>query len=134
MTNSPFLAPASASGGIDLDSVLGSLLLVTVLGQEHGVQTVHGPADPIRANVAVLDGDHKGEEHEDVLLFPRVLISQLRPRVGGNVLGRLEKGTARTGQSAPWILAEATEADVAIGTAYLAGKVSTPASANTAPF
>lgn len=134
MSTSPFAAPAPASGGIDLDSVLGALLLVTVNGQEIGVNTVHGSADPIRADVAVLDGEHKGETHPDVLLFPRVLISQLKPRIGQKVLGRLGKGTAKAGQSAPWVLEEATEADVAVGTAYLAQGFAAPAASHAAPF
>jgi hypothetical protein len=126
MSASPFAAPAPASGGIDLNANLGALLLITVKAQEHGVKTRFGDADPVRADVAILDGPNAGEELEEILLFPRVLISQLRSRIGQRVLGRLQQGTATAGQDPPWILAEATEDDVKLGTAHLAGGIAKP--------
>jgi hypothetical protein len=119
MTANPFSAPATSSGisWADLD---GLLLMIEPLSEETGIPTVHGEAKAIRANVVVLDGPNAGERHDDTLVFPKVLSSQLRPKIGEKVLGRLGQGQKKPGQSAPWILNEATEADVQIGVAYLA--------------
>jgi hypothetical protein len=46
--------------------------------------------------------------YEDVLWFPKVLVGSLKGRVGQKVLAVLGKGTAKPGQSAPWILVDAT--------------------------
>ncbi len=69
-----------------------------------------------------------------MLIFPRVLQSQLRAYIGTGkgALGRLGKGVAKAGQSAPWQLDTPTDADKATARAYLAGK-SAPAPAGTAP-
>lgn len=71
--------------------------------------------------MAVLDGEHKGEVHDDVLIFPRVLQSQLAAAVGAAdpaVVGRLGQGTAKPGKSAPWLLAEPTPDDLATAAKY----------------
>ena len=59
--------------------------------------------------------------HEDVLWFPKVLVGSLKGRIGQKVLAVLGKGTAKPGQSAPWILVDATTDDdcVTAATAYL---------------
>lgn len=119
MTSNPFSSPAPATGGLDLKSLLGALLIVEPLSVEDGVQTVHGPATAVRATVHVVDGPNANEVHEDVLIFPKVLVGQLRTRLNQRVLGRLGQGLARPGQSAPWILQEAEAADIAAGTEYL---------------
>jgi hypothetical protein len=133
MSNSPFATPATAQG-IKWADHKGELLLIDVKSMETGVSTTFGESDAVRADVAVIDGESKGETYPDCLIFPKALISQLRPRIGARVLGRLTQGVAKAGQSAPWLLAEATEADVAVGTAYLAGGISKPAESHTAPF
>lgn len=127
----PFAAPAAAGGAVDLKTLHGSLLLITVSAVESGIQTVHGPSDAIRADIAVLDGTEKGEEYSDALLFPKVLQSQLKSRVGQKVLGRLGQGQAKPGQSAPWVLQEATPEDKQVGIAYLSNGFAAPAA--TAP-
>lgn len=122
--SSPFGSPTPPGAGIDLKTINGALLLVTVHAVEHDINTVHGASDAIRCDVAVLDGDSKGEEYNETLLFPKVLQSQLRAHVGGKIIGRLGQGTAKPGQSPPWVLAEPTENDVNAGKAYLAGALS----------
>jgi len=42
------------------------------------------------------------------------------------VLGRLGQGEAKKGQSAPWMLSEATEADKVIGRNYIAKNSEAP--------
>jgi hypothetical protein len=115
-----FKDPSAGGDRLVYIELENALLLITVKGQEHGIETSFGTADPIRADVAVLDGPHKGDEYHDALIFPKMLISQLRSNEGEMVIGRLGKGTAKPGQSAPWTLAAATDADKAVGERYLA--------------
>lgn len=107
---SPFAAPASAQG-LDYQALLGALLIIEVLTQEHDVSTTYGLKDPIRANITVVDGDHAGTIYEDTLLFPTALVSQLRPNIGSKVLGRLTQGEAKPGQKPPWLLASPSDDD-----------------------
>lgn len=113
-----FTDPSTATG-IDWKELHGSLLLFRVHGQEVGIKTVHGDSNAIRADVVVLDGDKEGEEFSDTLVFPKVLQSQLKPRVGQMVLGRLGQGHKKPGQSPPWTLSTATDEEKKVGTAYL---------------
>ena len=113
-----FADPSTATG-ITWADYHGALLLFKVTGQEVGIKTVHGDSNAIRADVTVLDGAHEGEEFTDTLVFPKVLQSQLKPRIGQMVLGRLGQGHKKPGQSAPWTLATAEAQDKVIGKAYL---------------
>lgn len=135
MTESPFAAPAPAAG-IQYDQLKGRLLVVEPHALEPKISTTLGEKDAIRADLHVIDQDEP-ETHEDVLIFPRVLISQLRPRIGQMVLGRLEQGIAKPGQSAPWRIAEATAQDQALGGDWLRKRKTTafsrPASDTGAP-
>jgi hypothetical protein len=133
--SNPFASPAPASGGIQWADVKGNLVLIEVLSVETGISTAFGATDAIRANVAVLDGPQQGEKYDDTLIFPKVLQGQLRSRVGQKVLGRVGQGNAKSGQSAPWLLEEAADADIKVGTDYLAGALKAPVPAgNTPPF
>ncbi len=125
MSQDPFASPGSAGAGIAWADHNGALLLIEVHAQETGIKTAFGDTDAIRANVVVIDDEDKVERYDDTLIFPKILQSQLRSKVGQKVLGRLGQGTAKPGQSAPWILAEATEEDKKAGVAYLAGQMST---------
>lgn len=132
MSNDTFTPPATPTG-IDLKQINGALLLIEVTAHETGIPTSFGPSNAVRANVTVLDGPNKGEQYTDTLLFPRVLQSQLKPAVGKPaVLARLGQGTAKAGQSPPWILNNPTDDDTATARKYLAymasqAPVSTPA-------
>jgi hypothetical protein len=116
-------APAAPGTGdkLDLKSLLGSLLYVTVTEYVTGIETSFGVTDAIRANVAVLDGEHKGDTLNDTLIFPSVLVGQLKSAVGAtdpNVVGRLGQGLAKPGKSAPWVLNEPSPADLDVATKY----------------
>lgn len=136
MSTNPFAAPATASG-IDWKANLGRLLVIEPHSVETAVPTSLGDKDAVRATIHVIDGPDP-ESYPDVLVFPRVLQGQLRTKVGEKVLGRLGQGQAKPGQSAPWVIQEASEADVAAGVAWLeAQKSSTfaaPAAAGAPPF
>lgn len=126
--NDPFGAPSSATG-IAWADLKGALLLFTVGPVEPEINTVHGVTSAVHAGVVVLDDKgtaDAGTVYLDTLVFPKVLQSQLKGSIGGMVLGRLGQGGAKKGQSAPWMLSEATEADNNICREYLARTVKAP--------
>jgi hypothetical protein len=130
-----FTTPAAPGGDeVPLNDLLGALLLFTVKEHLPEMETVHGPARPVSCAIAVLDGDHKGDTYPDALMFPRVLISQLKHAVGGGkVLGRLTQGEKKPGKNAPWKLDDPTEDDKATARKYLA-YVAEQAKAEASPF
>ena len=114
-----FAAPA-AGGGSDVRpaDLEGHLLVVEPLEYVASIPTMMGDKDAIRVTIHdITDTD----TYEDVLWFPKVLVGSLKGRIGQKVLAVLGKGTAKPGQSAPWILVDATtDADcVKAATAYL---------------
>jgi hypothetical protein len=119
MTNNPFAAPAAPGDGIKWEALTGRLVLVQPRSLEAGITTVYGVTEAVRADVVVLDGPDAGTKHDDTLIFPKVLQSQLKNRIDEKVLGRVSQGQAKPGQSAPWMLTEATEADIKVGVAWL---------------
>lgn len=128
MATSPFSRPSGAgdSPRIVWTDLEGSLLIVEPESVEHDVQTGMGQKDAVRAAVHVLDGPHAGEEYPDTLIFPRALQGQLSRQLGAKVLGRLGKGVAKPGQSAPWVLDYASEEDEEVAAAWLAARSKSP--------
>jgi len=53
------------------------------------------------------------------LIFPKVLITQLRSLTGQKVVARLGQGSAKSGQSAPWLLNAAEPGDLATAQVYV---------------
>lgn len=125
MPDSPFKDPSTATG-LHWPTLRGSLLLFKVVAQERHIATLHGLATAIRGDVTVLDGPLAGTVYTETLVFPRLLQSQLRPRIGSLVLGRLGQGFAKPDQKPPWTLAPATDDDRAIGMDWLTREVATP--------
>ena len=124
----PYAQPAAPGERINWADLLGSLLFFDVGRLEVGIPTVHGDADAVRANVAVLDGPAAGQVFEDTLVFGRSLVSSMRGLEGREMLGRLAQGKAQAGKSAPWLLEPHTPQDQAVADAYKAGRVTAPAS------
>jgi len=126
-SNDPFDGPGAGSGSLDLEALKGSLLLFTPRAVEN-VSTSFGPKDAIRGDVVAVDGPAKGEQLADVLVFPSVLVSQLREAAGTGrmVLGRLTQGNAKPGQKPPWRLDDPTEQDKTAGRAWLAANGPAP--------
>lgn len=127
---SMFTAPA-AGGGSDVRpaDLEGHLLIVEPQEYCETIPTSMGDKDAVRVTIHDVT---ESATHEDVLWFPKVLVGSLKGRIGQKVLAVLGKGTAKPGQSAPWILVDAsTEPDaVKAATAYLesiAGNQFTPA-------
>lgn len=131
MTDNPFSTPA-ASSGVEWESLKDSLLIIDVAAVEHDVPTVHGvAANVVKATISVVDGAKAGEVMADTLIFPKVLVSSLSPRVGHKVLARLGQGEAKPGKSAPWVLTDPTDEDVAKGIAFTKANVAPSAPSAT---
>lgn len=116
---STFTEPAPPGEGIQWEKHKGALLLVEPLELEEAVKTVHGEKDAVSANVSVIDGPGAGESYEECLIFPAVLVTQTKRKIGAKVLGRLGQGNKKPGQNAPWMLEKASESDVALAEAWL---------------
>lgn len=114
-----FAAPA-AGGGSDVRpaDLEGHLLIVEPLEYVASIPTSMGDKDAVRVTIHDITDS---TTYEDVLWFPKVLVGSLKGRVGQKVLAVLGKGTAKPGQSAPWILVDATTDNdcVKAATAYL---------------
>lgn len=129
----PFRDPSAGGDKMPLDQLEGALLLVSAKENVPEMMTSFGPSTAVRADVAVLDGVHNGAEYVDTLIFPKMLQSQLRGAIGEQVIGRLAKGKPKPGQSAPWLLNPATEADKTLGERYVA-TTTARAVADESPF
>lgn len=129
--SNPFASPGTPGSGIDYAALHKHLLLIEPTSVEKDIKTVYGDKEAVRATVTVLDGPDAGTQHTDTLIFPGLLIGQLRGKIGEKVLGRLAQGNGKPGQKPPWLLTEASEDDIKIGTAYLTGQF---ASADEPPF
>lgn len=131
---SMFASPSAPSGGITWADHRGALLLVEPLSFEAGIATSFGTTDAVRANVHVIDGPGAGESFDDTLIFPKLLVSQTKNNVGQKVLGRLTQGQAKPGQSAPWLLEAATEADIAKAEAWVKQQQASTVTTAQPPF
>src|SRR5689334_19277462 len=109
---SEFVSAAPPSGGITWADHTGKLLIIEPTSFETGIQTSFGSADAVKANIHVITGPGESEEFPEALVFPKLLASQLKGQIGRKVVGRLGQGTAKPGQSAPWLLEEATADDL----------------------
>lgn len=116
-----FTAPgASSSADIKPADLEGHLLVVEPLEYVENMPTSMGEKDAVRVTIHDIS---EQVTHEDVLWFPRVLVGSLKGRIGQKVLAVLGKGTAKPGQSAPWVLIDATGQGDAVqaATAYITG-------------
>jgi len=132
-----FSQPSPASNFRPAD-YQGNLILVWPTEYKTAIKTAFGDSDAIAARVVVLDTPTI-EEHDNVLFFQGALISTLKPSVGSTkpVLGRLGRGTAKPGQTAPFILTPFTEADAKAArdyfTAQFGGTSDAPKTAPAVP-
>lgn len=122
MTFDDFVQPAAPGNPVEWATLKGSLLVMEVLEAIDHIPTVHtmaGEKTPaVRVNLYVLDGPHQGQDRDGALVFPKALQGQLTTNVGRKVIGRLSQGQATPGKSAPWLLAPATDADLAAARAW----------------
>lgn len=117
-----FDAPTQGGGSLKAADVEGHVLVVEPSEYVASIATSFGEKDAIRVTVHDIT---TSETHTDVLLFGTALIGSLKGQIGKRVLGVMGKGTAKAGQSAPWVLIDASQdADaVTAATAYLNGAV-----------
>lgn len=122
-----FDGPGAASG-IQWSDYENLLLLIKPLEKDVSVNTSYGESKAVRADVTVLDGPNTGEEISDTLIFPKVLQGQVKSNAGSGRynLGRLGKGQAKPGQSAPWMLGDPTDADKQTARDHLAKNTEAP--------
>lgn len=123
----PFSSP-TGGGGARVSDYLGCLMLVKPLEFIAQMQTSIGSSDTIRGDAYILDGPNPGEEVTDMLFFQQALRRDLDRTMRGSspyLLGRLARGVAKPGKSAPWIFETPTEADAALARQFLAYKAST---------
>ena len=130
---SEFVSAAPPSGGIKWEDLKGKLLVIEPASFEAGIQTSFGAADAVKADVHVITGPGESETHAEALVFPKLLASQLKGQIGKKVVGRLGQGTAKPGQSAPWLLEEATPDDITKAQEWLTSRAPAVTSA-AAPF
>lgn len=128
---SEFVSAAPPSGGITWSDYQGKLLIIEPTSFETGIQTSFGVADAVKADVHVLTGPGESEDYPECLVFPKLLASQLKGQIGRKVVGRLAQGTAKPGQSAPWLLEEATPDDITKAQEWLSKQA--PAVTSAAP-
>lgn len=125
----PTQVEGSGGGGesLHIADVEGSLVVIRAEADEVVIDTKLGEASALPAQILVVDGKSAGPDWQRILLFGVVLRRQAgaaqksgRPLVG--VVGRGEP--FKVGQSAPWIIADPTAAQVeAARKAYLAVSV-----------
>lgn len=78
------------------------------------VTTSFGDSDGVELDLVDLDDTddtgQPGKVYRGAMWFPKALVNGLRPKIGGQpVLATVVQGTAKPGQSAPWLLQSATD-------------------------
>lgn len=116
-----FSAPATSGESVTPAEVEGHLLVVEPTEYKTDIATVHGPKDAVVVTVH----DIKTQTTTvGALWFSGVLVGSLKGQIGKRVLGIMGKGNAKPGQSAPWVLNDASgdPAAVTAATTYLTGQ------------
>lgn len=123
-----FAAPSAGGSGVNLGDLDGHLLVVEPIEYKANITTSLGARDAISATVHDIT---TSQTHEDMLIFPKVLVGSLKGRIGQRVLGTLGRGTAKPGQQAPWVLTDMSgdPGSVNDATRYLTDKVAATVSA-----
>lgn len=126
-----FVSANAPGEGIDWKELKDMLLVIEPLEVIEHVPTVHtkpGEKSPaVRANVYALTGPDTSDDYVDTLIFPKVLQGQTKGLVGEMVCGRLGQGQAKPGQSAPWVILDATPEDYEKAEAWDAARTKKPA-------
>jgi hypothetical protein len=118
-----FAAPQTGGGNVVKPAdIEGHLLVVEPTEFIEKMTTSMGESDAVGVTVHDIT---TGETTEGVLWFSKVLVSSLKGRIGTKVLAVMGKGDAKPGQTAPWVLKDASGEPKAVeaATAYLTGQV-----------
>lgn len=113
-----FSAPAAGSV-LKPAEIEGHLLIVEPREYIQSMATAMGDSDAVRCTVHDITTK---TTYEEVLWFSSVLVGSLKSRIGAKVLGVMGKGVAKPGQTAPWLLNDASGEPAALDAAraYLA--------------
>ena len=116
---SRFSNPGSATttAGFTVKDNDGSLIIAQAPIGRETVTTQHGEAEV--AIVSKLHNVDTGEVFDDAWFFGKVMVPQLTTGADGDILGRIGKGEAQPGKSAPWTLEDPTDDDVLQAEAYM---------------
>lgn len=109
-----FAAPASGGNVLKPADIEGHLLVVEPQEFRENMPTSMGESDAIQVTVHDIT---TSTTHEDILWFSRVLVGSLKNRIGQKVLGTMGKGEAKPGQTAPWVLVDASNDPKAVANA-----------------
>jgi hypothetical protein len=113
--NNMFDAPTMGSNNsvrpADLE---GHVVVIEPLEYVTSISTTYGETDAIRVNVHDIS---EKASHDDVLFFSTALVGSFKRDIGKKLLGKLGKGDAKPGQSAPWILIDLTTNEKAVAAA-----------------
>lgn len=129
MFDAPTMGSTNSVRPADLE---GHVLVVQPLEYVNSISTSFGEKDAIRVNVHDIS---EKASHDDVLFFGTALIGSLKRDIGKTLLGKMGKGEAKAGQSAPWILIDLTSNEKAVAAASkymnerIAGSLSAPSTA-----
>jgi hypothetical protein len=125
-----FASPSTGGGTVLKPAdIEGHLLIVEPNEYIENMSTSMGESDAVSVTVHDINTQ---ETHESVLWFSRVLVGSLKGRIGQKVLGVMGKGEAKPGQTAPWVLKDASgepkavEAATKYLTAQVAAELTTP--------
>jgi hypothetical protein len=100
-----FDAPVAASQ-LKPKDIEGHLLIVEPIEYVANMATTMGESDAVKCNVHDVT---TATYHPEILWFSKVLVSTLKGQTGKRLLAVMGKGLAKPGQSAPWVLEDATQ-------------------------
>jgi hypothetical protein len=115
----------SAGAYVAVKDLLGELVLFSPTEHVEEVQTDFGTKDAVLTDLVVITAEGGPAEYTDVMIFQGSLIGQLKRKIAGSkkLLGRIDKGEAKKGQNAPYILTAPSDEDKQLARDYLAGRV-----------
>ena len=121
----PSDAPNTGGDGwrFEVEDNIGSLFLINPLREEDFVSEEYGASKIIVADIVEIHEKkpEKSEVHEEVFVFDGWTKGSLRGYIGDRkVLARLGQGDKVGKKSAPWILEDADDDDIAMARAYMA--------------
>ncbi|QBZ73537.1 hypothetical protein SEA_MISCHIEF19_52 [Streptomyces phage Mischief19] len=112
----------TAGSYVAVKDLLGELVLFTPSEYVEDQPTDFGNKDAVITDLVVLSQEGQ-PEYADVMIFQGSLIGALKRKIpqGRKLLGRVDKGEAKKGQNAPYILTAPTDEDKQTARNYLAG-------------
>lgn len=133
----PFdIEPAPPTGGDQFRNAEheGSLIVLTVKGT--GKDTFDaGESEFIIADVVLVepargDDGQPGDTFDEAWIFGRVIFGQLKRKIGRTFVGRIVKGQAQKGRSAPWQLDPVSPEEQQRAVEFMRARLTPPPASN----